>query len=238
MHVLKLKRMFRIRILLYYVLDELLLKKHLLLVKKKVVILKYTRVNKNVDWFYYAITAWFKGNTEKIFNNRFLIEEHLSSNTLILVSWKKKSFSYLSEIMMKYISQQNLLKKQVETRTADGRRRITPLCIAQLDTGYVWKSSLKSFFTFLSFFFFSDTNSEFWLLLILWHLKALAGNTLRLLKEYSFNLCSLSYKISLLIDKANSYYLPLQMSDVYLQVYIYINTDFSVLCIWEITLES
>ena len=30
----------------------------------------------------------------------------------------------------------NLLKKQVETRTADGRRRITPLCIAQLDTGY------------------------------------------------------------------------------------------------------
>ncbi|XP_056602974.1 protein HIRA [Triplophysa dalaica] len=28
----------------------------------------------------------------------------------------------------------NLLKKQVETRTADGRRRITPLCIAQLDT--------------------------------------------------------------------------------------------------------
>ncbi|NWV39148.1 HIRA protein, partial [Grantiella picta] len=29
----------------------------------------------------------------------------------------------------------NLLKKQVETRTADGRRRITPLCIAQLDTG-------------------------------------------------------------------------------------------------------
>ncbi|TRY87711.1 hypothetical protein DNTS_018536 [Danionella cerebrum] len=30
---------------------------------------------------------------------------------------------------------QNLLKKQVETRTADGRRRITPLCIAQLDTG-------------------------------------------------------------------------------------------------------
>ena len=31
---------------------------------------------------------------------------------------------------------QNLLKKQVETRTADGRRRITPLCIAQLDTGY------------------------------------------------------------------------------------------------------
>uniref|UniRef100_A0A669D882 Protein HIRA n=1 Tax=Oreochromis niloticus TaxID=8128 RepID=A0A669D882_ORENI len=34
----------------------------------------------------------------------------------------------------------NLLKKQVETRTADGRRRITPLCIAQLDTGV--KSSL------------------------------------------------------------------------------------------------
>jgi len=30
---------------------------------------------------------------------------------------------------------QNLLKKQVETRTPDGRRRITPLCIAQLDTG-------------------------------------------------------------------------------------------------------
>uniref|UniRef100_A0A8C6PD60 Protein HIRA n=1 Tax=Nothobranchius furzeri TaxID=105023 RepID=A0A8C6PD60_NOTFU len=30
----------------------------------------------------------------------------------------------------------NLLKKQVETRTADGRRRITPLCIAQLDTGF------------------------------------------------------------------------------------------------------
>uniref|UniRef100_A0A665U5T6 Protein HIRA n=1 Tax=Echeneis naucrates TaxID=173247 RepID=A0A665U5T6_ECHNA len=30
---------------------------------------------------------------------------------------------------------ENLLKKQVETRTADGRRRITPLCIAQLDTG-------------------------------------------------------------------------------------------------------
>ncbi|XP_052583957.1 protein HIRA-like [Peromyscus californicus insignis] len=29
----------------------------------------------------------------------------------------------------------NLLKKQVETQTADGRRRITPLCIAQLDTG-------------------------------------------------------------------------------------------------------
>ncbi|XP_059118424.1 protein HIRA-like [Peromyscus eremicus] len=29
----------------------------------------------------------------------------------------------------------SLLKKQVETRTADGRRRITPLCIAQLDTG-------------------------------------------------------------------------------------------------------
>ncbi|XP_041084422.1 protein HIRA-like [Polyodon spathula] len=29
----------------------------------------------------------------------------------------------------------NLLKKQVETRTPDGRRRITPLCIAQLDTG-------------------------------------------------------------------------------------------------------
>ncbi|NXU52474.1 HIRA protein, partial [Turnix velox] len=29
----------------------------------------------------------------------------------------------------------NLLKKQVETRTADGRRRITPLCIAQLDMG-------------------------------------------------------------------------------------------------------
>nr|CAA67754.1 Chria protein [Gallus gallus] len=29
----------------------------------------------------------------------------------------------------------NLFKKQVETRTADGRRRITPLCIAQLDTG-------------------------------------------------------------------------------------------------------
>uniref|UniRef100_A0A673H1J7 Protein HIRA n=1 Tax=Sinocyclocheilus rhinocerous TaxID=307959 RepID=A0A673H1J7_9TELE len=29
----------------------------------------------------------------------------------------------------------NLLNKQVETRTADGRRRITPLCIAQLDTG-------------------------------------------------------------------------------------------------------
>uniref|UniRef100_A0A674CU26 Protein HIRA n=1 Tax=Salmo trutta TaxID=8032 RepID=A0A674CU26_SALTR len=34
----------------------------------------------------------------------------------------------------------NLLKKQVETRTADGRRRITPLCIAQLDTG---PSSIK-----------------------------------------------------------------------------------------------
>jgi len=32
----------------------------------------------------------------------------------------------------------NLLKKQVETRTADGRRRITPLCIAQLDTGYLF----------------------------------------------------------------------------------------------------
>uniref|UniRef100_A0A8B9IDG9 Protein HIRA n=1 Tax=Anser cygnoides TaxID=8845 RepID=A0A8B9IDG9_ANSCY len=31
--------------------------------------------------------------------------------------------------------EKNLLKKQVETRTADGRRRITPLCIAQLDTG-------------------------------------------------------------------------------------------------------
>lgn len=29
----------------------------------------------------------------------------------------------------------NLLKKQIETRTADGRRRITPFCIAQLDTG-------------------------------------------------------------------------------------------------------
>lgn len=52
---------------------------------------------------------------------------------------------------MKYISQQNLLKKQVETRTADGRRRITPLCIAQLDTGYVWEL-LKSLFTFSSFF--------------------------------------------------------------------------------------
>jgi len=50
----------------------------------------------------------------------------------------EKSISYLSEMMMKYIFQQNLLKKQVETRTADGRRRITPLCIAQLDTGYVW----------------------------------------------------------------------------------------------------
>ncbi|XP_067432081.1 protein HIRA [Thunnus thynnus] len=34
-----------------------------------------------------------------------------------------------------FVVLQNLLKKQVETRTADGRRRITPLCIAQLDTG-------------------------------------------------------------------------------------------------------
>uniref|UniRef100_A0A3Q1I3K7 Protein HIRA n=1 Tax=Anabas testudineus TaxID=64144 RepID=A0A3Q1I3K7_ANATE len=39
----------------------------------------------------------------------------------------------------------NLLKKQVETRTADGRRRITPLCIAQLDTGRT--SSSSPFFT-------------------------------------------------------------------------------------------
>uniref|UniRef100_A0A8C7CK37 Protein HIRA n=1 Tax=Oncorhynchus kisutch TaxID=8019 RepID=A0A8C7CK37_ONCKI len=37
----------------------------------------------------------------------------------------------------------NLLKKQVETRTADGRRRITPLCIAQLDTGPFSSSSLN-----------------------------------------------------------------------------------------------
>uniref|UniRef100_A0A8C9T945 Protein HIRA n=1 Tax=Scleropages formosus TaxID=113540 RepID=A0A8C9T945_SCLFO len=37
----------------------------------------------------------------------------------------------------------NLLKKQVETRTADGRRRITPLCIAQLDTGYFAYAKLK-----------------------------------------------------------------------------------------------
>ncbi|XP_035122335.1 protein HIRA isoform X3 [Callithrix jacchus] len=36
---------------------------------------------------------------------------------------------------MKRDWKRNLLKKQVETRTADGRRRITPLCIAQLDTG-------------------------------------------------------------------------------------------------------
>lgn len=37
--------------------------------------------------------------------------------------------------MCYFVVFQNLLKKQVETRTADGRRRITPLCIAQLDTG-------------------------------------------------------------------------------------------------------
>ncbi|KAM3826358.1 protein HIRA isoform 3-T3 [Vipera latastei] len=37
----------------------------------------------------------------------------------------------------------NLLKKQVETRTADGRRRITPLCIAQLDTGVKEQNSLR-----------------------------------------------------------------------------------------------
>uniref|UniRef100_A0A7N5ZRU6 Protein HIRA n=1 Tax=Anabas testudineus TaxID=64144 RepID=A0A7N5ZRU6_ANATE len=37
----------------------------------------------------------------------------------------------------------NLLKKQVETRTADGRRRITPLCIAQLDTGLLITSASK-----------------------------------------------------------------------------------------------
>ncbi|XP_033088856.1 protein HIRA isoform X5 [Trachypithecus francoisi] len=37
----------------------------------------------------------------------------------------------------------NLLKKQVETRTADGRRRITPLCIAQLDTGLKEQSLVK-----------------------------------------------------------------------------------------------
>lgn len=36
---------------------------------------------------------------------------------------------------VEFVALQNLLKKQVETRTADGRRRITPLCIAQLDTG-------------------------------------------------------------------------------------------------------
>ncbi|XP_077942515.1 protein HIRA-like [Gasterosteus aculeatus] len=36
---------------------------------------------------------------------------------------------------LKQMFLQNLLKKQVETRTPDGRRRITPLCIAQLDTG-------------------------------------------------------------------------------------------------------
>lgn len=36
---------------------------------------------------------------------------------------------------LEFVPFQNLLKKQVETRTADGRRRITPLCIAQLDTG-------------------------------------------------------------------------------------------------------
>lgn len=36
---------------------------------------------------------------------------------------------------VEFVVFQNLLKKQVETRTADGRRRITPLCIAQLDTG-------------------------------------------------------------------------------------------------------
>ncbi|CAG5917506.1 unnamed protein product [Menidia menidia] len=47
---------------------------------------------------------------------------------------------------------QNLLKKQVETRTADGRRRITPLCIAQLDTGCC-----------------STLNQWFWVLL---HLKS------------------------------------------------------------------
>ncbi|ETE59089.1 Protein HIRA, partial [Ophiophagus hannah] len=40
----------------------------------------------------------------------------------------------------------NLLKKQVETRTADGRRRITPLCIAQLDTGYCFQSILDFLF--------------------------------------------------------------------------------------------
>ncbi|KAG8146294.1 putative Protein HIRA protein [Naja naja] len=46
--------------------------------------------------------------------------------------------------MLKYQQrqQQNLLKKQVETRTADGRRRITPLCIAQLDTGIPLSGSL------------------------------------------------------------------------------------------------
>uniref|UniRef100_A0A3Q1JMH6 Protein HIRA n=1 Tax=Anabas testudineus TaxID=64144 RepID=A0A3Q1JMH6_ANATE len=38
----------------------------------------------------------------------------------------------------------NLLKKQVETRTADGRRRITPLCIAQLDTGSLHSSAPDS----------------------------------------------------------------------------------------------
>ncbi|XP_047416292.1 protein HIRA isoform X7 [Sciurus carolinensis] len=37
----------------------------------------------------------------------------------------------------------NLLKKQVETRTADGRRRITPLCIAQLDTGLKEQNLVK-----------------------------------------------------------------------------------------------
>uniref|UniRef100_A0A8C9RYX6 Protein HIRA n=1 Tax=Scleropages formosus TaxID=113540 RepID=A0A8C9RYX6_SCLFO len=39
----------------------------------------------------------------------------------------------------------NLLKKQVETRTADGRRRITPLCIAQLDTGYFAYAKLSKY---------------------------------------------------------------------------------------------
>ncbi|XP_058492471.1 protein HIRA isoform X1 [Solea solea] len=39
----------------------------------------------------------------------------------------------------------NLLKKQVETRTADGRRRITPLCIAQLDTGCLSHSLCRDF---------------------------------------------------------------------------------------------
>lgn len=116
---------------------------------------------------------------EKVFANRFLIETPLLIY-LFLSVWKKikNSISYLSEIMTKCVSQQNLLKKQVETRTADGRRRITPLCIAQLDTGYVWKWSIKSFFTFLYFCLFVClfvSLFQAWHS-ILGHHKALIGN--------------------------------------------------------------
>lgn len=72
-------------------------------------------------------------------------------NMLVLIGLAQTQYKYfninlqgsiLCCIVLYYIEMtffpillQNLLKKQVETRTADGRRRITPLCIAQLDTG-------------------------------------------------------------------------------------------------------